>query len=210
MLCLWLNVFLLQKSNKKNVTANLVNFAKDFSFITNVIGKPNDDPRETLFSHPDGFYANALYSVNYGNELCSISTLKSIRKTPRSFYIGKNSTFREDINLRFVSKKNFYETLTLCWIVFKISIDLFSIFKLIERGINYRHQVNFKKKYQYSCVQQETEFNQLTLRYVELGFVPLFCGSLVAVLFELMQRLVMHSRKTKSKQSASFKHSFLF
>jgi len=78
----------------------VINFAKALSYIANVIGKPKDDPREALFSHPDGFYSHALYSLNYNQELCTVSVFKSKRKTARSFYIRKDSPLKEGLNLR--------------------------------------------------------------------------------------------------------------
>lgn len=73
----------------------------NYSAVASVIGKGERDPRQVLLTHPDGLYPQALFRLNYTNELCLISSFKAPVLTPRSFYMWKGSRFREIINMRF-------------------------------------------------------------------------------------------------------------
>lgn len=59
----------------------------------------------------------------------------------------------------------------------------------IERGINYRHQSVFISKYEWNCRSEKTEFLQLTIKQLEIGFILLIVGSLLSV-FSLIYRLI--------------------
>lgn len=83
------------------------NYIKDIGTVRDVIKGRKKGPRSTLFAHSDGFYPQALYSLNYDKELCLVSTFTSIRKTPQSFYIRKDSIHRETLNQRFFKLLNF-------------------------------------------------------------------------------------------------------
>jgi len=74
----------------------------DIIVVSDVIAGNDKGPRQTLFAHPDGFYPQALYPLKYDKELCSVSMFKSTRKTPRSFYIRKDSANRETLNIRYL------------------------------------------------------------------------------------------------------------
>lgn len=79
----------------------------------------------------------------------------------------------------------------------------------IERGINYRHQSVFKNKFQWNCRSQKTEFQQLNIKQLEIGFVLLIVGSLVSV-FSLIHQLIKcrlcteYSKPQKIQNQLSF------
>lgn len=156
--------------------------------LEKVVAPGKADPRFAFLTHPDGFhvYGRCMPS-NFTHELCSVLSFASTTKTPQSMYLTKGSPFREQINLKYFISNVKHSKMLGFFILKCVLCTFFRIVQLLERGLNYRYQHNYRRQYEYNCGEANfLGFTQLSNSHLSWAFIILMVGAASSAFIEMI------------------------